>query len=430
MQSEIPADLTPAVRIHEYMLLMRELSRQTDPEQLLRSYRARAQFVVPGDHFISLSRKDLSDGRVKITRTTRWEEPINPWKEPERLPIIDRGILCDLMRVAHPVKIDNLELADDDPARSYFDGMQSALAAPIFHEGDPMYMVVMLRARPAAFTLDELATLLLTANLIGRAASNLVLADELRKAYAALDREMHQVGEIQRSLLPAAAPDVPGLRIATYYETSTRAGGDYYDFLRLDDTHWGFLIADVSGHGPPAAVVMAMTQAFMRSPAPAAPDDPALPSRWLARVNGDLFRSLRRGQFVTAFLGVLDTRSREFSFASAGHPAPRLVRPRRHEVVPLKSDAGLPLGIVEQHESRAQKLVLSPGERLLLFTDGITETFNDRHEMFGTEGVDEALRRCSITPDSMIQCVLTDLRAHQPASQLQDDRTLVALAFD
>jgi len=385
---------------------------------------------VPADGFVSLSRRGLPEGQVRITRTTRWAEVINPWKQPERLPIIDQGLLLELARVGHPVKIDQIEIAADDPAAPYFAGMNSALVAPIFHQGEPLYTVVVMRESPAAFTLDELATLLLTANLIGRATSHLVMAEELRAAHAALDREARLIGEIQRGLLPTAPPQVAGLRVATYYETSTRAGGDYYDFIRLDETRWGFLIADVSGHGPPAAVVMAMMQAFVRSASLTDAQAAEIPSRVLARLNSDLHRSLQLRQFVTAFFGVLDTATRTFSYASAGHPAPRQVRPAEHSVIPLPLDAGLPLGIVEAHESTTQAVSLGRGERLLLFTDGITETFNSAHEMFGTEGLDRALRCCSASPQSMIDCVLTDLRDFSRAAPAQDDRTLVALAFD
>lgn len=428
MRSVVPADISPAVRLREYLALVRDLSEQTDPHELMRAYRARSRFVLAADSFVSLSRKGLPEGQVRITRAARWEEIINPWKQPERLPIIDGGILQRLSHIGRPVKIDQLELADDDPAAPYFEGMNSILAVPIFHQGEPLYAVVMMRQQPAAFTLDELATLLLTANLVGRATSHLVMAEELRAAHAALDREARRVGEIQRGLLPAT-PEVDGLRVATYYETSTRAGGDYYDFVQVGPSHWGFLIADVSGHGPPAAVVMAMMQAFMRT-ASGQVNAPELPSRVLATVNRELYRSLKLKQFVTAFFGVLNTATREFSYAAAGHPAPRLVRPATRAVLPLPLDPGLPLGIVENHESTTHTLSLREGERLMLFTDGITETFNAARDMFGTDGMDRALTRCTASPQSMIECVLAELRQFAGSDQAQDDRTLVALAFD
>ena len=104
------------------------------------------------------------------------------------------------------------------------------------------------------------------AGLFGRGTQNLVLRNQLAAALAALDRELQTVGEIQRSLLPRELPSIPGFELAAFYQTSARAGGDYYDFFPLDGTTggcgWGLFIADVSGHGTPAAVLMAITHAI------------------------------------------------------------------------------------------------------------------------------------------------------------------------
>src|SRR5207253_1299364 len=96
-------------------------------------------------------------------------------------------------------------------------------------------------------------------NLFGRATHNLVLAEELRQAYEAVDRELVAVADIQRSLLPAKLPKIPTMDLAAHYQTSRRAGGDYYDFFPLAEGKWGIIVADVSGHGTPAAVLMAIT---------------------------------------------------------------------------------------------------------------------------------------------------------------------------
>lgn len=430
LHSTIPADHSPAVRLREYLALVREMSLARDPHQLLQSYRARSRFVVQADQFFSLSRRDLPPGKVRITRSTRWSEAVDPWKEKEKLPLIEGGMIWELMRAGQPVKIDRLEVDADDPIAPYVEGMQSALAVPIFYEGEPLYMVVLLRAEAEAFTLDELATVLLTSNLIGRATSHLVLAEELRAAYAALDRQFHLVGEIQRGLLPHRLPEIPGVKIATYYETSARAGGDYYDFFELENGQWGFIIADVSGHGPPAAVVMAIMHALLKTPRSACPEAVQSPAGLLRFLNGELMTSLSSGQFVTAFVGVYDQHERRLTYASAGHNPPRWLRARDGAVVPLDSADGLPLALVSEFACSDHEVVLERGDRLLLYTDGITETFNERREMFGTEGLDEAMQRCSRTPESMVECLLADVRRHARDAPPEDDRTVVAIAFD
>src|SRR5204863_6200348 len=137
-------------------------------------------------------------------------------------------------------------------------------------------------------------------------------------------RELKAVARIQRSLLPSTLPEIPGLDLASSYQTSARAGGDYYDFFRLPDNQWGILMADVSGHGTPAAVLMAVTHTIAHSyPGPAMP-----PGLLLAHVNRTLTEryTARMGAFVTAFYGVYDPATRTIAFSSAGHPPPRLKR--------------------------------------------------------------------------------------------------------
>src|SRR5947207_1513638 len=99
-------------------------------------------------------------------------------------------------------------------------------------------------------------------NLFGRATHSLVLSDQVKQAYEQVDRELRAVADIQRSLLPSELPRIAGLDLASHYQTSTRSGGDYYDFFELPEGKWGILIADVSGHGTPAAVIMAVTHSI------------------------------------------------------------------------------------------------------------------------------------------------------------------------
>src|SRR5439155_19494004 len=136
--------------------------------------------------------------------------------------------------------------------------------------------------------------------------------NQLSDALAALDRELKVVGEIQRSLLPRELPRIPGFDLAAWYETSARAGGDYYDFFPLHYDQLGLFIADVSGHGTPAAVVMAITHAL----AHARPGTHKPPVELLKYLNHQLTsRYTRDGTFVTAFYAVLDPTQRSLVYA-------------------------------------------------------------------------------------------------------------------
>src|SRR5262249_5215010 len=162
------------------------------------------------------------------------------------------------------------------------------------------------------------------ANLYGRATHNLVLADQLREALDDIDYELRAVARLQRSLLPTHTPNIPGVGVATYYQTSQRAGGDYYDFFQLPVGRWGILIGDVSGHGTLAAVLMGITHSLAHTYT--GPHDN--PGQFLAYLNERLYARYTSdsSSFVTAFYGIYDPPTRQFRYASAGHNPPRLQR--------------------------------------------------------------------------------------------------------
>ena len=161
-------------------------------------------------------------------------------------------------------------------------------------------------------------------NLFGRATQNLVLMEQLKAAYDAADYELKVVADIQRSLLPRTPPRIPTMSIAAYYQTAHRAGGDYYDFFPFPDGKWGILVADVSGHGTPAAVLMAVTHSLAHT----YQGPPTPPGEMLNHVNAHLTRlyTAESDTFVTAFYGVYDPADHTLTYASAGHNPPRLKR--------------------------------------------------------------------------------------------------------
>lgn len=430
LQSRIPPDGTPAQRLKEYLSLARELSLTRDAHELTKLLRARLRFIVPATHGLSLSRRGLTGQQVRVTRSTRWQEDINPWKEPQRLPVLEGGLAWRLMEAGQAVKIDHLEVPEDDPFSPYAQGMKSLIAAPVFHDGQPVYMTVLMHEQPEAYTLDDLSRLALTANLMGRTTSQIILHEELQQTYAALDREFRTVGEIQRQLLPRHLPRIPDVTVAVYYETSRRAGGDYYDFFEQPDGTWGLIIADVSGHGPAAAVVMAMMHAFLKGPRQACPGPATSPLDYLRLLNTQLMDAVYAGQFVTALLGFYDPRSRTLRYANAGHNPPRWLRAGSDAVTSLGGPSGLPLAIVEPYEAGQHTVQFARGDRLLLYTDGITETLNPHGAMFGTQGLDAALHCCSRTPSGLIETIVQAVTRFADGAVPEDDRTLVALAFD
>src|SRR5262249_19500842 len=172
--------------------------------------------------------RGLSFPQYRVTRSTTWTEEINPWRDKHRLPLFEGGILAELIYGDEPRVFDDFHPAADEPAAEYLSGCRSLLAIPMYDQGESLNMVILMRHEPAAFPKDQIPDLVWRSNLFGRATSNLVLRDELQRAYQALDRELKIVGDIQRALLPAELPRIPTLDIAAHYQPAQRAGGDYY----------------------------------------------------------------------------------------------------------------------------------------------------------------------------------------------------------
>ena len=411
-------------RLTAVMEMMREMSLQTDPQEMVKQYGARMRRFRHVDRSISLSRRNLTSPQVRVTRYTGWDSEINPWKQTEMLPILNGGILSELIYSDQPRVINDFEVAPDDPASEFLAGHASLVAIPLLDQGVALNMVVHLRQEPAAFDPEMLPEHVWTANLFGRATNALVLADSVKSAYEDLDRELKAVAAIQRSLLPDRLPQVPSLKLATHYETARRAGGDYYDFIPLGDGLLGILIADVSGHGTPAAVMMAVMHSIVHN----YPGEPAPPSQLLAFLNEKLVAHYvgQNGTFVTAFYGIFDPATRLLTYSCAGHNRPLVRRCGQREVAELNGAQHLPLGVMPDLAFSDTKQALEPGDQLLFYTDGITEATSPEGEMFGTKRLDQVLSNCATEPAEIIESVLKQLEAHTDGMPARDDRTLVA----
>ncbi len=402
---------------------MRDMSRHTDPQQMVRAYGERITPLFPNARRLSLSRRDLESPKYRITRSTTWTEEINPWKERDRLPLFAGGLIAEWIYAGEPQIIDELEVPCNEPAAEYLAGCRSVLAIPMFERGESINMVLILREEPGAFQKDEIADIVWRTNLFGRATSNLVLSDELRQANRALDREMKVVGQIQRSLLPAKLPYIAGLDVAAYYQPAQRAGGDYYDFFPLPDGKWGIFIADVSGHGTPAAVFMAVTHCMAHThPGPANP-----PGRVLDYLNQHLVDHYtgESGVFITAFYGVFSPAERTLNYASAGHNPPRLKRCQDGSLDSLDGAGGLPLGVRTGVQYPEASRKLQRGDQLIFYTDGITEAHNRDDELFGLERLDLSLKNCKQEAQSLLDEVLQAVEAFADGRPSDDDRTLI-----
>ena len=406
---------------------MREMSLQTDPEKMVQAYGGRVREMYPNDRFISLSRRGLKKPQVLITRSILTPTVTNPWENRDKLPILCGGLLSDLIWGDEPVFISDIILDDEDPSKPLLEGMRSLIALPLYDTGQALNMVVLCKKDADGFNRALLPQQVWMSNLFGRATHNLVLSREVQKAYDAVDRELRVVADMQQSLLPPELPNIPSLELAVHYQTSKRAGGDYYDFFPMPEGKWGILLADVSGHGTPAAVIMAVTHSIAHTLV----GEPAPPSRLLQFVNEHLTARYTggKGTFVTAFYGIYDPATRTLTYCSAGHCPSRLYRRRNCETVSLDQSRHLPLGIEAEEAFTDATVTFSPGETLLLYTDGITEARDPMGEFFGVQRLDDLLACIKIgdSAQDTVDRVLDAVKCFSGDVPAGDDRTLLAV---
>ncbi len=239
-----------------------------------------------------------------------------------------------------------------------------------------------------------------------------------------LESDLAIAREIQNNLLPMQTPRVRGLDIFTTYRPAKEIGGDYFDFLPVDDSHMGLVVADASGKSIPAALVMSNTRAILRFVAPgntSAADT-------LTRVNAIISVDIPKGMFVTAYYVLLDPLNSSMLCASAGHTP--LLLARADGSVELLNPGGIALGFdsgpIFERSIREQRVKLQSGDRVLLYTDGVVECVNTVGEEYSDRRLREFLRRNrGLSSHDFVGALMADLDRHRGAADMRDDTTIV-----
>jgi sigma-B regulation protein RsbU (phosphoserine phosphatase) len=259
------------------------------------------------------------------------------------------------------------------------------------------------------------------AELRARIRSILRHRDEWLGESVKLDRELRTAAEVQQRLLPQAELPVTGLDYVGYCQPALRVGGDYYDYLDLSGGRLGLVLADVAGKGASAALLMASLHGCIRSHASRHQEGCA----HVVRLANDLLhKATDAGRYATMFYGVFDGATRTLLYINAGHPAPIIARDA--EILPLASHCP-PIGLFDELAAETQSIQLQPGDRLLIFSDGLSEAMNEQNDEFGSARLTRVLRdSCAHSAAAVRDDVLRHLRAHTGGCPQSDDVTFIA----
>ncbi len=265
------------------------------------------------------------------------------------------------------------------------------------------------------FSPDHIKLLEALACHIGTAVQNAQLFQRERKEKERMAREFAEARRIQQALFPKSPPDIPGFAISGLCEPCQEVGGDWYDYIPLNDGRLGIVLADVAGKGLGAAMLMSSTRTVLRLVAEAGQS----PGEVLRRVNNILLQDCPTAKFVTMVYAILDPKNRKMVMANAGHPHPLCIDSSGTHF--LETEMGLPLCIREDPFSE-RTIEMPEGCRILFYSDGVTEAMNSSGELYGEQHLVESMLK-----QPSVEDIIGDVRRFQTGRGGSDDVTVVLI---
>jgi phosphoserine phosphatase RsbU/P len=341
---------------------------------------------------------------------------------------VDEGILGYCLAVGETIHVEDVKNHPSfrDAFTRYTDDVD-ALLSPLRHAGKDLgVLVVARRHKDGGFSANDFAVFRSAAEQSSFAIGNARIHREAHEKRA-MENELQNAREVQSILLPQNDPVVSGFRISGTNLPARIISGDYYDYLDLGERKFGIAIADVSGKGVPAGLLMAMCRSALRSVAPGKTS----PSEVLAAVNRQLFPDIREDMFISMAYGILDETTGKLVIARAGHDPALLFRRDTGKVELLRSP-GLALGVdggkVFERVTKDQEVDLFPGDCVLLYTDGVREAIDSEEEEFGMERMSENFRMAApLGAEAVLSRMQEELRQFTGEGPQMDDITLVAI---
>jgi sigma-B regulation protein RsbU (phosphoserine phosphatase) len=337
----------------------------------------------------------------------RLDSQLRGWMLKYRKPLLINDLQSDPR-----VKVD----ADKDQP------IRSLLSVPLLYKGRMVGSLNAFNKRSdEGFTEADKRLLTIIGTESAQVIENARLYEE-EQALLLMQKEMKLAYKIQVGLLPQAAPEITGYDIWGKSIPAKEVGGDYYDFVQMDEYRLGICLGDVCGKGMPAALLMANLQAALRGQVLQGLG----PKGCLERANAHLLGSMDPGRFVTLFHALLDSRTHELSYSNAGHNYPFLFRAGR-EATRLEL-GGVALGCLENVRYAEDQVAVAPGDIVLLYSDGITEAINKQEEPFGEERLSQIIaENCDDTARHLIDRVVEAVRLHSADLSQMDDMTAVVI---
>jgi len=305
---------------------------------------------------------------------------------------------------------------------------RSILCLPLIGNGDRLIGVIQVLNKKDREVFNEADE-----SLLGGLSAHITVALErarLIEAYVEkqrMEETLKLAHDIQMSMVPKIFPPFPDRSEFDIFATLAPAkevGGDFYDFFFIDNDHLCFAVGDVSGKGVPASLFMAVTKTLFRATA----SNGGTPGEILARLNAEICRDNDSCMFVTLFCAILNIRTGQVDYGNGGHNPPYYLHQRG--VSPLENPGGRVLGLVEQSPYASGRMILAPGEALLLYTDGVTEAMNPSETLYSDQRLEQFLgTNRGSAPRQIIGDLIGDVKQFAGGAPQSDDITVLALLY-
>ena len=370
------------------------------------------------------------DDEEPLSEATLQEEHHHQEEEAPQLQIVPNDpIVAYLASASGVVEIDKLDL--HSPALDAMKASQIKVVVPLVSQGE---LIGLLNLGPRLSQqeysaddrklLNDLATQTAPAVQVAQ-----LVRQQQRQAQERerIEQELRVARLIQQTLLPKEVPDLEGYKLAAYYQPAREVGGDFYDFLKLDDEHLGLVVGDVTDKGVPAAIVMATTRTMLRASAQRLDS----PGEVLKRVNDVIVRDIPPNMFITCLYAILNLESGLLRYANAGHDLPYRRRRRSSSnngggAEELRA-TGMPLGLLPGMSYEEKEIVLDRGDSVLFYSDGLVEAHDPHRQMFGFPRL-QGLVGAHPGGATMVDFLLEELARFVGDSwEQEDDITLVTL---
>ncbi len=338
----------------------------------------------------------------------------------------DDPILAYLANASGVVEVEKLDL--DSPAVRAMRATDVKLVVPLVSQGELIGLLNLgPRLSQQEYSADDRKLL---SDLSTQTAPAVRVAQLVRQQQQEaqererIEQELRIARLIQQTLLPKTLPELPGYDVAAYYQPAREVGGDFYDFLELEDGQLGLVVGDVTDKGVPAALVMATTRTMLRASAQRL----FSPGEVLRRANDALVTDIPPNMFITCLYAILDVESGRLVYANAGHDLPYRRRAGRSEGADELRATGMPLGLMPGMGYEEKEIVLERGESVLFYSDGLVEAHDPQREMFGFPRLQGLVGTHRSGGSSLIGFLLSELSRFTGEDwEQEDDITLVTL---